>query len=99
MAKDCLGLRGEIADVLRSVSQEGFPRPRDLDVAIDAILCSFDIVLAQERERAKKFEAVTLSYASPGTSRQGAPRTARDTRNPREIEPLGRYRFCPPVSR
>ena len=34
------GLRGEIAEVLELVAKDGLPGPRDLDVALDAIMCS-----------------------------------------------------------
>lgn len=34
-------LRAEIAEVLEMIAKDGLPGPRDLDVALDAIFCSF----------------------------------------------------------
>lgn len=34
------GVRDELARIVETVAQEGLPEPRDLDVALDAILCT-----------------------------------------------------------
>lgn len=36
-------LRDDIAEILEDVAANGMPMPRDLDVALDAILCNFGI--------------------------------------------------------
>lgn len=34
------GVRDELARIVETVAQDGLPEPRDLDVALDAILCT-----------------------------------------------------------
>lgn len=36
-------LRGDLAMILEDIATNGMPMPRDLDVALDAILCNFGI--------------------------------------------------------
>lgn len=36
-------LRDDIAEILNDIAENGMPMPRDLDVALDAILCNMGI--------------------------------------------------------
>lgn len=35
--------RDELAEIIETVAREGLPEPRDMDVAIDAILCALGL--------------------------------------------------------
>lgn len=45
------GLREELAEVVGTVGQDGLPGPRDLDVAVDAILSSVQGALEACKDR------------------------------------------------
>ena len=54
-------LREELAEILKTVAKEGLPHPRDLDVALDAVISMFTPVkpLPRDSTPAKIFEQET----------------------------------------